>query len=198
MKSVVFIVAALLTLAILIGVAGYKFDKAPGEIMSDSTEVESDSSTENTNDQGTSNIPAAVNKGPDFTVVDENGNDVKRSDLIGKPTVVLFWASWYADSREELAVLQDCYAIYKDEVAFMAVCIIDGERETLESAKAFLADNQFDFPIYFDVYSDVRNNYDLTSRTYFFTANTKYAARLSEGVVLRPDLMDEAILIITQ
>ena len=198
MKSVVFIAIAILSLAILLSIANHNFDSVPGGLSTDATADFASASTESSDDESTSNIPTVIDKGPDFTVVDENGNDVKRSDLAGKPTVVLFWASWYADSHEELAVLQECYAKYKGEVAFMAVCIVDGERETLESANAFLENSHFDFPVYFDVYSEVRDNYDLTSRTYFFKDDTKYAARLSEGVVLRTDLFDEAISIITQ
>ena len=192
MKSVVFIVAALLSLAVLISVAGHKFDNAPGEITSDFI------STDPETDQDTSDITIKTEIGPDFTVVDENGNDVKRSDLAGKPTIVLFWASWYAVSREELAVLQECYARYADEVSFMAVCIVDGERETLESAKAFLAENQFDFPIYFDAYSDVLENYDLNSRTYLFRADTEYAGRIKEEYSLTVELMDDIVELITQ
>ena len=197
MKSVVFIVVAILLLAILVSIANYAFDNVPGEITPDSTDNHESSSTEVPDDQTSTNTPVAIDKGPDFTVVDENGNDVKRSDMFGKPTVVLFWASWYVSSHEELAVLQECYDKYKDDVVFMAVCIIDGQNETLDSAKAFLEDNQFDFPVYFDVYSDVKNSYDLSSRTYFFKSDTTYAARLSGGVVLRPDLLDTAISIIS-
>ena len=198
MKNIVFIIVAILLLAVLLSIASYKFDNSPGEIATDMTENVDGESTEGSNTGSTSNVPTTVEKGPDFTVVDENGHDVKRSDLAGKPVVVLFWASWHANSYEELTVLQECYEKYKDEVTFMAVCIVDGKNETLESAKAFLENHRFDFPVYFDVYSDVRENYDLTSRTYFFKSDTKYAARLSEGVVLRPDLFDEAISIITK
>ena len=192
MKSVVFIVVAILSLAILLSIASYNFDNAPGNLTPDNTgESGGTPSTEYSDAESTSNVPTTVEKAPDFTVVDENGNDVKRSDLVGKPMVVLFWQSKYTYSRQELAALQECYAEYADDVVFMAVCIVDGKNETMESAKAFLEDNQFDFPIYFDVHLEVYNTYDLSYRTHLFTkdgalykytSNVISAETLKEGI----------------
>ena len=225
MKNIILIIVGILLFALLLGFANEKFDNAQGEFITepskpsdripddesseesknetneescedsaeDSSEEASEEATESTTSQ-----PTIAEQSLDFTVVDINGNDVKRSDLIGKPIIVLFWASWSTYSRQELAAMQEVYDQYKDTYEFMAICITDGEYETLETAMSYLEGVEYDFPIYFDVYSEALHNYRLyqfesASRTYFFKADSKYTARISAGSLLTPNLLKKAI-----
>ncbi len=200
MKNIIIIIAAILALALLLSVAQIKFDNAKGEFT---TELPSSQRDEEISTESESSETINQKSNYDFTVVDMYGNNVKRSDFTDKPLVVLFWASWYTYSRQELAALQEKYAQFKDSFDFMAVCITDGQYETVESAKEYLSDNNFDFPIYFDVNSEALNNFQLfefesVTRTYFFyrsAADGKYkSGKITAGVVLRSDLLEDALI----
>ena len=86
----------------------------------------------------------------DFTVYDIDRNPVKLSDLFGKPILINFWATWCPPCKSELPDFDRVYADYGEDVVFMMVNMTDGSRDTVESASAFVADNGYSFPVYYD------------------------------------------------
>ncbi|MDD2371145.1 MAG: TlpA disulfide reductase family protein [Firmicutes bacterium] len=86
----------------------------------------------------------------DFKVKDSEGNIVSLSDFKGKPVVVNFWASWCPPCKQEMPYFNEVYKELGSEVQFMMIDIVDGSRETENTAKAFIKDNEYVFPIFFD------------------------------------------------
>lgn len=121
---------------------------------------------------------------PDFTVADGDGNVVNRSDFTGKPLVVNFWASWCSPCKGEMPDFNEAYASYRDDVQFMMVNLTDGSRETVEIAKAYIEEQGYDFPVYYDVNLDAANTYGVSSipTTYFFDADGTAVARASGAI----------------
>lgn len=116
--------------------------------------------------QSSSSGFSAVSKvlAPDFTVQDANGKSVSFSDYKGKPVVLNFWASWCPPCKSEMPDYQTMYQKYSEKgVVFMMIDMTDGERETVTTAKKFLADNKYTFPAYFDVDSIAANTFAITS-----------------------------------
>ncbi|SHN75586.1 TlpA family protein disulfide reductase [Desulfitobacterium chlororespirans] len=87
---------------------------------------------------------------PNFTVYGTDGTEHRLSDFRGKPVVLNFWASWCPPCREEMPHFNEVYAQYKDDVTFLMVDLVDGQRETEESGQAFVDQEGYDFPIYLD------------------------------------------------
>ena len=87
---------------------------------------------------------------PNITVFDKDGKEVNLTDFRGKPVVLNFWASWCGPCRSEMQDFNEVYNEMKDEVYFVMVDMVDGGRETMESVNKYLAENNFDFPVYFD------------------------------------------------
>lgn len=88
----------------------------------------------------------------DATVYTELGEPLRLSDIAdGKPLVINFWATWCPYCVDELPDFQDIYAEYGDRVSFAFVDAADGQRERVEDAAAWLAEEGFDdLPAYYD------------------------------------------------
>lgn len=132
---------------------------------------------------------AARSYAPDFTMVDGEGNEVKLSDFLGKPVVLNFWASWCGPCKSEMPDFEDAFQEYGDEINFVMVNLTDGTGETLETAKAFLEEAGYSFPVYFDTQSLGAAAYGVSSipRTYFIDADgvaVAYAAQMIDAETL--------------
>ena len=134
---------------------------------------------------------------PDFTVLDEAGNEVKLSDFIGQPVVLNFWATWCYYCKEEMPDFNEAYAAHPD-VTFLMVNATDGVQETKEMAQAYVAEQGFSFPIYFDTQSSAVSAYSVTGFpvTYFIGKDGSLVAH-GRGMLSRENL-EQGIAMITE
>ena len=120
----------------------------------------------------------------DFTVYDADGNAVKLSDFYGKPIVLNFWASWCGPCKSEMPDFQKACTDLEGEVQFLMVNMTDGSRETLDTAKAFLADSGYTFPVFFDTDTDAAIKYSVYAlpTTYFINAEGNLVAYAEQAL----------------
>ena len=112
---------------------------------------------------------------PDFTVLDADGGEITLADRLadGKPVVLNFWATWCGPCKSELPAFDKAAAEYADEITFMLINLTDGYQETVDGVKAFMEDNGYTFPVYFDTEYSAAIPYGANSipLTYFVTSD---------------------------
>lgn len=87
----------------------------------------------------------------DSKVRDAEGKELSFSEIAdGKVLVINFWATWCPYCVKEFPDYQQIYEEYGDRVSFAMVNVTDGQRETVDSATAFIEDQGYGFPVYFD------------------------------------------------
>lgn len=107
--------------------------------------------------------PAEYRLERDFIVYDADRNQVRLSDFAGKPVVVNFWTTWCGYCVRELGDFQQAYSRCGDEVAFLMVDLTDGENETVERARAFMASNGYTMPTYYDLAGSAAAAYSISA-----------------------------------
>lgn len=175
MNSKIKLIIGILVFAILIGGAYTAYDKLSKNYDSDNTLATNAPAITNSNTPKPSETRSETpnNKAPDFTVYDAEGNSVKLSDFIGKPVVLNFWASWCPPCKMEMPDFDDVYKEKGNEYHFIMVNLTDGGRETVETAKSFIEETGYKFPVYFDMDIDAAMKYNTYSIpvTYFIDAD---------------------------
>lgn len=192
-------------LVVLIGGASVLYNKYSGEVENerlmteDSTQavIEENTSEEAAAEDSTSESSESTDDtaeesadsqelmmAPDFTVYYGDGNAVSLSDFIGKPTVVNFWASWCGPCQMEMPDFDEKYKELGEEIHFLMVNMTDGSQETLETAKAFVEDSGYSFPVYYDTDIDAAMTYGVSSipSTFFIDAEG-HAVAWAQGMI---------------
>ena len=85
---------------------------------------------------------------PDFTLKNEQNEDVTLSQFKGKPVFINFWASWCPPCKVEMPFIQQAYEKYNDQVVFLGVNLTfnDSKAEAIQ----FMKDNGYQMPLLFD------------------------------------------------
>ncbi len=145
--------------------------------QSETTESTAPSVETQPSSQSDTTEPSEQPLAPDFTVYDVEGNAVRLSDFFGKPIVLNFWASWCGPCRSEMPEFDAASQELQDEITFLMVNMTDGGQETVETASALIAQEGYQFPVYYDTDMDAAMVYGVYSlpTTYFINA---------EGVVI--------------
>ena len=201
-KKITWIVLAMLLVA-LIGGASVLYDRlgsayevdqlatqapvAPQTEAPAETEIPNETETPEETEAQAETEPMTA---PDFTALDAQGNEVRLSDYFGKPIVLNFWASWCGPCKSEMPDFDEAYLAQGEEIQFLMVNMTDGSRETLDTAKSFVADSGYSFPVVFDVNQEAAMTYAVSSlpTTFFIGADgsmVAYAMGAIDGETLQ-------------
>ncbi|MGI6679578.1 MAG: TlpA family protein disulfide reductase [Dehalobacterium sp.] len=119
---------------------------------------------------------------PDFTVFDAQDQEVRLSDFRGHPVVLNFWASWCPPCQSEMIHFDQVYGALKEDVVFMMIDLVDGQRETRAKGEKYIAEEGFHFPVYFDLELNAAMAYRIASiPTTFFINREGYLVTYYRG-----------------
>lgn len=152
-KNSALIIGIIVSVAVFVGVY-FLYDKLSTDYAPDNLVSQTETTDKTDND-------VKDYTAPDFTVTDENGKEVKLSDFKGKPVVLNFWATWCYYCKEEMPDFNTAYKKYP-EVQFLMVNATDGVSETEQKARAYIEENGFAFPVFFDKKQEAVYSYNVT------------------------------------
>lgn len=129
-------------------------------------------------------------KATEFVVFKEDGSKVKLSDVRGKkPIIINFWATWCEYCKKEMPDFEEAYVNEKDNIEFMMINFTDNQQETLETAKTYIEENGFSFPVYYDMILDAVYKYEAFSLPLtIFIDKDGYIYRVNKGLITKDKL----------
>lgn len=149
----------------------------------------------NENNQNTNSIAKNMDeqekvKATEFVVFKEDGSKVKLSDVRGKkPIIINFWATWCEYCKKEMPDFEEAYVNEKDNIEFMMINFTDNQQETLETAKTYIEENGFSFPVYYDMILDAVYKYEAFSLPLtIFIDKDGYIYRVNKGLITKDKL----------
>ena len=175
MKEKKGLIILILVTALLIGSAAVLYDRLSAENAPDQIVAENDPGHVENDTEGEAQ---ELTPAPDFTVYTADGAEVKLSDMKGKPVILNFWASWCSPCKMEMPDFDEVYAQHGEDIHFMMVNLTDGSRETVEKASAYIEEQGYSFPVYYDTTQEAAYTYAVSAipTTYFIDAEGHFVA----------------------
>ncbi|MBR1816778.1 MAG: redoxin domain-containing protein [Lachnospiraceae bacterium] len=195
----------------------YKYKKTDNEKTAENTDLVNDTeeavagesdAVQETKQEGDSTVSEAedtedlsvngtddeqVMTAPDFKFLNNDGEEAHLSDYFGKPVVLNFWATWCGPCQMEMPYFDTAYQKYGEDINFLIIDITDGSRDTVESARAFVEDKGFSFPIGFDTEYDGAYTYGVSSIPMTFFIDKDGVPQVYQIGTIDEDVLNEQL-----
>lgn len=180
-RTLVLLAAAFVLLLVLASLLYARLGDDSGRLMAESEPAGSTPAADPAADAAPTPTPAMA---PDFTVYDADGEPVRLSDFRGTPVVINFWASWCGPCQSEMPAFDAAAAEYEGQVRFLMINLTDGSQETQATAQAFLDEQGYAFPVYFDLDLEAASAYGVYGIpvTYFVDAEGRAVAQARSAI----------------
>ncbi len=101
----------------------------------------------------------AGNLAPDFQLQSLDGQTVSLGNLLGKPVLINFWATWCPPCRSEMPYIQEIYEEWTDKGLVVLAINIGESSSTVED---FMQSQNLSFTVLLDTKQDVAQRYNIT------------------------------------
>ncbi len=190
---VVFVAASLgyVALSQQMAMDNAKINPSNGANPSSQNVSSANATTDQKDSAASSSDTANSQKAPNFAVLNTDGQEVTLSDFLGKPIVLNFWASPCGPCQMEMPGFQAAYEQYGQDVQFVMVNFTKFNGESVDRAKEYLAQNNYTFPVYYDIDISAAAAYGVSSvpRTFLIDAEG-YIVAGAAGAVSEQALVD--------
>lgn len=169
-KGLVAAIVALVALVAVVGIGYFAYQQLAGQAGGNNTPLVSShnggasaaASSSTTASSHSSNAIWLADY--DATVFNEYGDATTLTKIAdGKPLVINFWATWCTYCVREMPDYQELYDEYGDRVSFAFVDCVYGTRETADKAAAWLYENEYNLPAYYDNNLSAQSLFGITS-----------------------------------
>lgn len=148
-----------LGLVLVLAVAGILYTR-----LAPSAENEQLAQNSTQSQDGSASASSQSTPAPSFPMEDAQGNTVQLSDFLGdKPVFLNFWASTCSPCKQEMPDIQKLYEQYGDQIQFIMVNVGAAMNDTREKAEAYLSEEGFTFPVYYDIDYQAITTYGINS-----------------------------------
>lgn len=184
MKKNKILLAVILAFVLLLGGAYVLYDKLSQGMDSNQLAIQDKAQSSAGSDEESSGDEEEKIPAPDFTVYDREDGEVHLSDFVGKPIVLNFWASWCGPCQSEMPDFNEVYAERGEEIHFLMVNMTTSSRESFEKAMAFIDEQGYSFPVFYDTDGDAATTYGVYSlpTTYFIDAEGYGVAQVTGAI----------------
>lgn len=144
---------------LLLAIAGFGYQELQKEAeRKEKNESASEAKEDSPEEKETTKYAEA----PDFTVWDQEGKQTSLKEILeGKPAVINFWTSKCPPCKEEMPDFEELYQKMKDQVQFIMIDGVGCMGETEETGKAYVEEQGFTFPVYYDRKMEAVINYGI-------------------------------------
>ncbi len=149
------------------------------------------------NEQQGSEKSQQIPMAPDFTLVDQYGQEHTLSDYKGKVVFINFWATWCPPCKAELPDIEEIYREYgmnKDDVVILGMTFPNMDREkSKEEIIEFIEEEGYTFPTLFDESMELAYKYYINAFPTTFLINKDGTVEGYASGMLTKETMKEII-----
>ncbi|MFQ9698137.1 MAG: cytochrome c biogenesis protein CcdA [Zhenhengia sp.] len=149
------------------------------------------------NEQQESEKSQQIPMAPDFTLVDQYGQEHTLSDYKGKVVFINFWATWCPPCKAELPDIEEIYREYgmnKEDVVILGMTFPNMDREkSKEEIIEFIEEEGYTFPTLFDESMELAYKYYISAFPTTFLINKDGTVEGYASGMLTKETMKEII-----
>lgn len=103
--------------------------------------------------------PRVGARAPEFTLQTLDGQAVRLSELIGRPIVISYWATWCIPCQKELPILERLYREYQSQGLLVLTVNAIGQ-DSLDQVQAMVSEKAMTLPVLLDNGDQFANAYE--------------------------------------